>query len=147
MKLRINTSVVSAVLMLLLAVGVWLAIPVCIKEFASATDIGPRAFPQLMCAAIAVLSALQLVLLATGVQKAKYREVDPADQLPVYAAMGLAIAAVLCALFVNVVAAGVACALLFLVLLKARNWRYYLAVLVTGGALYALMRFVMHIQF
>lgn len=147
MKKQINVTAVSAAVLLLFSLAVWFAIPYCIQEYTSATDIGPRAFPQLTCIAIAALSALQLLLLALKVQKGKYVEFSLADQIPVYIAMVLAVVAVISAAFINILVAGVLCSLAFLVLLRVKDWRYYLAVLITGGVLFALMKFVMHIRF
>lgn len=147
MKKQLNVTLIASVVMLVIAVAVWIAIPYGIAETASATDIGPRAFPRVICGAIAVLSALQLVLVLTGVQKGKTAEICWREQLPVLLAMVLALAAVFCAKFVNLLVAGVLCAEGFLLVLRAKNWRYYLAVAVTGGLLFVLMKFVMNIRF
>lgn len=147
MKKSVNTTAVSAAILLALSAAVWFAIPYCIKDFSSATDIGPRAFPRLICAAIAILCALQLILLATGLQKGRYAEIRLSVHIRVYLAMAMAVAAVVCAAFVNVLIAGVICALAFLVLLRVRDWRYYTAVAAAGGLLFVLMKFVMHIRF
>lgn len=147
MKKKVNVTAVSSVILLLVAVVVWFAIPYCIEEYATATDIGPRAFPRLVCGAMAVLCVIQLILLAAGVQKGTCVEFDLWEHLPVFAAMLLALAAVLAALFINILLAGVICGEAFLLLLRAKDWRYYLAVACTGGALFALMKFVMHIRF
>ncbi|WP_298029436.1 tripartite tricarboxylate transporter TctB family protein [uncultured Dysosmobacter sp.] len=147
MKKTINTTAVSAVLFLLLSIVLWFAIPYCIEDAASATDIGPRAFPRLMCGAMAVLCVLQLILLAIGVQKGKTITIQFSDYAQVILAMVLAVAAVLCAKFINIVAAAVICALLFLAVLRSKDWRYYAAVIITGILLFTLMRFVMKIRF
>jgi len=147
MKKRVNTTMVSAMIMLLFSVVTWFAIPYNIGEPVSAADIGPRAFPQLICGIIAILSFIKIILMVTGVQKGKYKEINLAAQGRVYFAMAMAVVAVLLAKFVNIVVSGVVCALLFLVLLRVRNWRYYVAVIVTGGLLFVLMKFVMSIKF
>ncbi|WP_295635482.1 hypothetical protein [uncultured Intestinimonas sp.] len=147
MKKKINVTALSALLLLLFSAAVWVAIPFCIEEYSTATDIGPRAFPQLICATVCILCLLQLVLLILKIEKGTYVEFCPADLIPVLLAMGLALVAVIAALYINILIAGVLCAEAFLLLLKARDWRYYLAVVITGGVLYVLMKFIMHIRF
>lgn len=147
MKKKINVTVIASALMLVFSAVVWFAIPYGIAEAKSATDIGPRAFPQLVCGAMAVLSALQLVLVLTHVQKGKQIAFDFSTQVPVLIAMALAVIAVICAKFVNLLIAGMVCAECFLLLLRAKDWRYYFAVVVAGGILFALMKYIMHIRF
>ncbi len=119
---KINVTAVSAGIMLFIAVIIWIAIPYCIDAVQSPVDIGPRAFPQFVCVAIAVLSIVQLLLLMTGIQKGKYVEINFKNQGLVYAAMVLALLAVIAAVFINIVLAGVICAVIFLVMLKIKDW-------------------------
>ncbi len=144
MKRLVNTTAVAATIMLLFAVAVWIAIPYYIDEPSYVSDIGPAAFPRLICIAIAALSALKLVLLATKVHKGSYTEIDLAVYGRVGIAMVLAVLAVLLAKVINVIIAGTIGALLMLLLLRVKNWRYYTAVAITGALLYLMLRFVMH---
>lgn len=144
---RINTTAVSAVVMLLIAAAIWIAIPGCIGETSSSVDIGPRAFPQFICGVMVILCMLQLALLALGIQKGTYKTIDFKGQIRVYAAMAIAVLGVIGALAVNVVVAGVCCSILFLAVLGIKNWKYYGAVAASGMLLLFLMKYVMHIRF
>ncbi len=147
MEKKVNITAVSAFIMLLISLAIWFAIPYCIDEMPTAVDLGPRAFPRLISGAIALLSVLQLVLLAAGVQKGTCKVICFDNQKKVYAAMAISLIGVIGSLAVNIVAAGVICSILFLVLLRMKDKRYYLAVVVAGVLLYMLMKFVMHIRF
>jgi len=147
MEKKVNITAVSAFLMLLISLAIWFAIPYCIDEMPTAVDLGPRAFPRLISGAIALLSVLQLVLLATGVQKGTYKVIRFDSHKKVYAAMVISLIGVVGSLVVNIAAAGVICSILFLMLLRIKDKRYYLAVVTTGVLLYMLMKFVMHIRF
>lgn len=144
---KINVTAVSSAIMLSIAVIIWIAIPYCIDEVQSPVDIGPRAFPQFVCAVMAVLSVVQLLLLITGAQKGKYKEVNFKDRSLVYIAMVLALLTVIASAFINIILSGVVCAMIFLVLMKIKDWKYYGAVAVTGIILLVLMKSVMNIRF
>ena len=96
---------------------------------------------------MALLSILQLILLFTGVQKGKTVTIRFSDYTRVLLAMLLSAAAVIAALYINIVLAAVICGLLFLLVLREKDWRYYTAVLTAGIALYLLLRFVMRVRF
>lgn len=147
MKKAVNTTAVAAVLFLIISTVLWFAIPYCIEDVSAATDIGPRAFPRALCGAMALLSILQLILLFTGVQKGKTVTIRFSDYTRVLLAMLLSAAAVIAALYINIVLAAVICGLLFLLVLREKDWRYYTAVLTAGIALYLLLRFVMRVRF
>ncbi len=144
MKTRVNTTAVSITIMLLIAVAVWIAIPYYIDEPSYVSDIGPRVFPRLICISIATLSVLKLILLATKVHKGKYKEIDLRIYGRVGLAMVLSIGTALLAKWINVVLAATIGSVLMLLLLRVKNWRYYIAVVVTGALMYVLLRFVMH---
>lgn len=147
MEKKINITAVSAFFMLLVSLTIWFAIPYGIDEMPTSVDLGPRAFPRLISGAIILLSVLQLILLAAGVQKGTYRVIRFDGQKKVFAAMVISLIGVICSLTVNIVMTGVICSILFLVLLRIKDRRYYLAVMVAGVILYMLMKFVMHIRF
>ena len=147
MKRKVNVTICASAFFLLFAVIVLLAIPHNIREFQDATDIGPRAFPVLLCIAVIVLSSIQILLVLLGVAKEKTVEIDFAGHLKALLAMAIAVAGAICGNYVNIVLVAVICGILFLLLLGARNWKYYLAVVLSGGLLFVLMRYVMHIRF
>ncbi len=61
--------------------------------------------------------------------------------------MALALVAAVASNYINVIVATIVCSILYLVILKIKDWRGYAAILVTGGSLYALMKFLLHIRF
>lgn len=144
MKTRVNTTLVSVIIMLLIALAVWIAIPYYIKEPSYVSDIGPKAFPRLICISIVALCSLKLILLATKVHKGSYKEIDLKTYGRVGAAMVIAIGTVLLAKWINVIFAATIGATLMLALLRVKNFRYYIAIAVTGSVMYLLLRYVMH---
>jgi hypothetical protein len=147
MKVRINKTVVSAAIMLAFSLAVWIAIPFCIAEGTSTGDIGPRAFPRLICIAIAALSILQFAAVLLKIKTSQYIVIDMAVYGGVFPAVLLALLAVAAAKFINPLLAAVVCGLLYLLLLRSKSPKYYIALLLTGGALLVLMKYVMHIRF
>lgn len=147
MKLRLNASLAGPLLMLVLALAAYFAVPSCIPEAISTTDVGPRAFPRLVCTVTAILSAVQIVLVLLRKFRAKYEELSLEKHGKVLLALVLALAAAIASNYVNVVLAAIICSILYLVILRVKDWRGYAAVLATGGILYALMVFVLHIRF
>ena len=147
MKKKVNVTLVASIFFLVFGIVILLAIPANIREYEDATDIGPRAFPRLLSIAVIVLSALQIILVLTGVHKGKTREMDIRAIGKVFIAMLIDILGIVASHFVNIVIVAVICGILMLILLGSRKPAYYIAVLVTGGLLFALMHFVMHIRF
>lgn len=147
MKLRLNASLAGPLLMLALALAAYFAIPYCIAEATATTDVGPQAFPRLICIVAAILSAAQIALVLLGKFRAKYEELSLEKHGKVLLALVLALATAIASNYINVVLAAMICSMLYLVILRVKNWRGYAAVLVTGGFLYALMVFVLHIRF
>lgn len=148
MNVRINRTIVAPLAMLCMVAIIWIAIPYCIAEGSgSSSEVGPRMFPQMVCVCIAALSVVQLILAACKQKKAEYFLFDFAIYGRVILAAVFMIAAVVCAYIFNLIIVAVVCAMLLLLILGVKNYKYYLAVVITGGVLYLLMHFVMHIKF
>lgn len=145
--LNINITLAGAVVLLLACVGAWIAIPYCIVGTGQSSDIGPQAFPQIVSALCGVLCMLQILLVLIGKKPSEYRQFSLEVYGKVLLAMVLAVAVVFASTVVNVLFPAMACSLVYLVLLKAKDWRYYMAVLIAGGLLYALMVFGLNIRF
>ncbi len=147
MKVRLNVSILGAVLMLALGIATYLAVPYCIAEAATSTDVGPRAFPQLICMLVCVLSVFQIILALLKKVQVVYREISLEKYGAVLLAVALALVTAVLSNYISVVLAAMACSVLYLAILRVRDYRGYLAVLATGGLLYVLMRFALHIRF
>lgn len=147
MKIKLNVTLFGALVILALAAAAYFAIPYCIADAASTTDIGPRAFPQLICVFAAIASALQIVLALMGKIPVVYREISFEKYGKVLLAMALALVTAVLSNYISVVVLAMICSALYLIIFRVKDWRGYAAVVVTGGLLYALMKFVLHIRF
>lgn len=147
MKIRVNVSIAGAVLALVLAAATYYVIPYCVAEVPASADVGPRAFPQLICILVAIISVIQLVLVLMGKMPTKHQEISLETHGKTLLAMALALVAAILSSYISVVIAAMLCSLLYLALLRVKDCRGYAAVFVTGGLLYILMRFALHIRF
>ena len=147
MKVRINVTIAGAVLMLVIAIITFFAIPYCVAETPASADVGPRAFPRLICILISGISVIQLIMVLIGKMPVKYQEFSLGKYGKTLLAIVLALVAAILSSYISVVIAAMLCSALYLALQRVKDWRGYAAVLVTGGLLYTLMRFTLHIRF
>ncbi len=145
--LKLNVPLVGGIFVLLLAVVAYIAIPYTITNIKPDVAVGPDTFPRMVSILCGIFGLLQIIMVIIGKKPSQYREYSLRSHGKVIIAITMAIITIILSNIVNVIFPATVCSLLYLVLLRAKDWRYYVAVVVSSGLLYLLMRFALNIRF